>query len=199
VTSGPVWSNVDHLRRPPTVVTVGGSTNSGHRWKDISLVKRKLTLRRGLVVLVAAVSSVALIAHSASASDSVTFSGDIGGGTHVRGVATVVLRSDGSINFSGHLHNHAAPDYNVKVFCAFRLRDGGGISVTKTGRVHGVLPGSRNMDWADPLFSQELQNQFSQLDGTATCNVSTQGTLSDLAASTLTALAIVGAVVTIAA
>ena len=75
---------------------------------------------------------------------SITF----GCGISVGGNGTLVLYSDGTVHFSGHLHNSGFPSYDC--LAVFTVKDayGRAYAASQPGRVHGSdESGSRDLDW----------------------------------------------------
>lgn len=72
--------------------------------------------------------------------------------TSVGGYANVGLFPNGAFNYSGHFHDSGVPPYDFTLVCGvsiFLSGRGTIFTFTKTGKVHGWDPGSRDFDWND--------------------------------------------------
>jgi hypothetical protein len=75
---------------------------------------------------------------------SITF----GSGISVGGRGTLVLYSDGTTHFSGHLHDSGFPSYDCLAVFTVKDADGRAYAASQPGRVHGTdESGSRDLDW----------------------------------------------------
>jgi uncharacterized protein with LGFP repeats len=75
---------------------------------------------------------------------SITF----GSGISVGGNGTLVLYSDGTVHFSGHLHDSGFPSYDCLAVFTVKDTEGRAYAASQPGRVHGSdEPGDRNLDW----------------------------------------------------
>lgn len=72
------------------------------------------------------------------------------GPTPVGGTTRIVIHSDGSYEYSGHLHDSGIPDYSDSVACTvIATRTATAYTFVRNGKMTGALPGgSRDDDWA---------------------------------------------------
>jgi uncharacterized protein with LGFP repeats len=86
----------------------------------------------------------------------------------VGGWSDLTLKADGSYEFSGHLHDSGAPDFNFNV--AWGVRDSDGVLYTfvQTGGVQGLQSGfspQRDADWAPTGSNAALSTAWSKIPG----------------------------------
>jgi hypothetical protein len=81
----------------------------------------------------------------------------------VGGWASLSLWPDGRYQFSGHLHDSGAPNYDYGVVWLLLGSRGTAFVFKRTGTLHGVLPGSRNDDWNDSNTNASIVNAWAEL------------------------------------
>lgn len=105
--------------------------------------------------------------HSQTLPNSIHRHGDIRfeDSTAAGGWADIVLNSDGTFLFSGHLHDSGAFDYSDSVACvAVATSTATAYTFVHNGQMRGTLtPGSRDDDWSESGARQELSTAWTDL------------------------------------
>jgi LGFP repeat len=96
---------------------------------------------------------------------SITF----GSGISVGGRGTLVLYSDGTTHFSGHLHDSGFPSYDCLVVFTVKDADGRAYAASQTGRVHGTdESGSRDLDWDVWSTNEDVRKNWPKIRNVGT-------------------------------
>ncbi|MEU7144273.1 hypothetical protein ABZ942_32850 [Nocardia sp. NPDC046473] len=120
------------------------------------------------------------------------------GGIPIGGWASFALYPDGTYNFSGHMHDSGAPAYNCEAAVVIAVAGGNPAFVLPaTGRVSGLLGGSRNWNWNTSGSNQAVAEAWPDLSaghswhGSATVGVNINATIDQLK----TAVGAIGALI----
>jgi hypothetical protein len=100
--------------------------------------------------------------------DSIVFETGVG----VGGFAHLVLRSDGTYQFSGHFHDSGATEYNVGLVWGVKDVNSGAYTFQHSGHVAGTFEaGSRDDDWSVDGQNDAIKENWDYLVAGATSHV----------------------------
>lgn len=155
-------------------------------------------LSRTLMLVAVPLMALAVVAQPASAASTSTFSGNLTDGQYVRGNQTTTFRSDGTVNFRGHLHNNGVASYRMSIVCLYPTSDGGAITVSHSGRIKGdidtIFGGSKNLDWNKNTSDAEVKRAFGKIQN-GRCTTSSSLALGTLLDNVIKGAGIVGTVI----
>lgn len=109
-------------------------------------------------------------------------------GTALGGTVSVTLRSDGTYNFTGHMHDSGFDSYSFRVRAVVRSASGVALAAQHSGHTAGTLgSGSRDDDWNESGYNPWIRQHWPELRS-ASMNVSKSyedtgvlGTVEDIA------------------
>jgi hypothetical protein len=79
----------------------------------------------------------------------------------VGGSAHLTIHSDGSCNFTGHLHDSGADEFNTALVWLVKDSNSKGYSFVHTGKVaESFESGSRNDDWSNDGQNDAIKNNW---------------------------------------
>lgn len=147
-----------------------GYPTSGEQWNN-DKTRRFNVFQKGTIYWTASNQSIEVVFDGPKElgpwNASITFKSGVAAG----GWSNLVIRADGSYEFSGHLHDSGALSYDVSVLWSILSKSNQLFTFGHEGTIHGTFdPGSRDLDWDVKKQDDRIRDNWGDLVQGTTVN-----------------------------